>query len=243
MISHEDSVATMAQRYWIPFDMQEYTLSDLCLLGDNLTQSVGEVVWDLGLCIDGKTVMYDHHWTSQLSLDCIWQRLDHWNTDAGWHGFVRDDTEIRLFLRENETYSLESRVFRKSTQKSNTDAFWSFLRLPQEMWWVAPFVCPFCGTLCRGVSGRCEHQLIASGQLCDPYRSKLPRLSQICDEISKLTLVGDFVNVHIDGIMVKTARQPLPREWFRQSYVYTESMKSAESLESLVEQQTCITKR
>jgi hypothetical protein len=223
--------------------MQNYSIDELCAVGETLTHAVGESVWDLSLCVDGKTVMYAHHWTSQLSRDSTWLRLGSHDYDAIWRGAVFDTDEIRLFLRDNESFSLESRTVRSVTANSQADAFWSFLRLPSQLWWVASFVCPFCSKLCRGVSDSCEHQLIAGGRLCSSFHGTLPRLKQLCDDMCELNLLGDFVNVQLEGIVVKTARNPLPREWFRQAYVYSNCIASAEALEAVVLEQACITKR
>lgn len=216
--------------------MREFSISDLCQLGAQLTHSIGEAVWDQVLLDNNKIIMFQHYWTSQLSNETTWLQLAEWNCNMTWLGQFYEEKELCLYLPKGVGYSIESRTFRQvdSVNENASPMRWSFIRVPSRLSWAAPFVCPFCGTICRGLLGSCEHQLIARGQICSSFREKLPQLAVLCNEICDLTLIGDFCNIQLPGIIVKTSRQPFPRELFRQSFVYAKSTNAAEMFESVV---------
>lgn len=213
--------------------MPQMTIDDLCGVGRRLTDSVGEAVWDLVLVAGNKIFADDHFWTSQLTLEELWLRLAEFNPDYSWEAIENRSDEIRLYVPEGQSYCVESRKLKSDKLFTGERPFWSFLRLPENLWWAAPFACPYCGTLCRGTSNACEHQLFVRGQLLHSFEETLPQLSQLCKKMRDRISPGDFLNVHLEGIAAKTPRIVFHVEWFWQSYIYAESVEAARELESI----------
>lgn len=228
--------------------MQQMTIDDLCSLGRRLTDYVGQTVWDLVVVAGDNNLMCGHLWTSQMSNHETWLPLAQGHEDYTWNVEERGVNEVRLYLPEGQSYSVESHRIKNEPSSNGVTSFWSLLCLPEHLWSAAPFVCPFCGTLSQGLTDACEHVLIVGGHLRQSLHYQLPRLKQLCDDLRNRTSLGDFGNVHLEGITVKRPREFWPRgnlpgtgEWFWTSYVYAQSMGAAIELEAVaVHQASCI---
>jgi hypothetical protein len=169
-------------------------------------------------------------WTSQIGRKMRFLAKNPSEPD-GWVVGRPNPDEWRLYLRIGEKYSETGIQYFEARVQVAARADDEFIRLsvlPKELWWQAPFSCPFCQHLCVEQK-HCKHLMIALQNVQPPYLQS--SLYKVFWEMWERQFNCSIHNAGIDGLVVKFPRTFSSLEWFRSAYWYVRDPSVADAVE------------
>ena len=192
----------------------------------------GQSVWTENIVVGAMRLARPHIWTSYLANEFHRRRLDPKEPESWVVRFTPQ--KVCLFLREGEYYNEAGNHHFKPPVKVGIKSMEEYVELcvtPQDMWWQAQFVCPYCGVLCIELA-KCCHSLVCSGYVQPAFHDT--EFYSLFKEMWNRRYHCNLPNARITGMVVKESIDLWCREWFRTVYIYIEHRGVLQDIEQIL---------
>jgi hypothetical protein len=195
---------------------------ELAAIFKAVARGEGEVVWNRQIIVGNRRFSLPFMGTTRLANEFEQNSLIA-NDPNAWVVQSSNEDEWRLYLRVGERYGegwAHYFVPPVEVAINSPHDFMLISQLPQDQWWQAEFVCPFCNHFCSA-NAHCPHLLIVHHSIKEPYRGTT--LASLLAEMRDRAFNCNMLNAGVEGLRIKVPRMFVDAEWFRFAYWYIRS--------------------
>jgi hypothetical protein len=197
-------------------------------------QTEGEAVWDIYIQLNARRYTLPYMWTTWM-INSFEQGALHPQDPGEWIGFFQNNRSVILYNRPGELFLDDrSQVFQPPVTVAVKDLqeFKCLETLPRHRWWEAPFVCPYCNTLCLP-QHPCGHLAVFDNWVLEAYQST--SLDQLLRPLFFRESNRNYSNYDHPCFRIKIQRDYYGNlEWFRSACWYVKSPSDVDALEKVL---------
>ncbi|HSI86456.1 MAG TPA: hypothetical protein VK970_21895 [Candidatus Methylacidiphilales bacterium] len=205
----------------------------------------GNRVWDISVITRERVFAGPFYSTDQLARKLSPDQGIAPGVPDGWIVDKISPDEWRLYLRVGENYTEQGRRFfdpelpKQPSSKSihgtriaikSEQEYVRLVALQRDMWWQAPFVCPYCETVWWDLSRNCSHLVCQNTRVLEGSHNIA--FQALARSMRRREWSCSIQNSPIDGLTIKLPRRDFCQDWFRHAWWYVQKVSTLRRVEA-----------